>query len=116
MMTGDTYIKIDPATMISVANIIESETGKIESRYSNINNICKNLRNNWEGESSDLFINSMTEISDPLGGGDSAAARIIVSILKEYVLDLREIARKFEDTEKLNVELSGALDDDIFHV
>ena len=108
MPANGTSIKIDPQKMISVAQIIQIETGKIKQYYNSIAAQSNNLKSYWEGESANIFCTAMGQLNEQ--------TKTITTKLDEYYSDLTAIAQEFIKDEGLAVEDSQMLSTDIFHV
>ena len=108
MPVSGTSIKIDPQKMISVAQIIQTETSKIKQYYNSIASQSNNLKSYWEGESSNIFCIAMGQLNEQ--------TKTITAKLDKYYSDLMSIAQEFIKDEELTVEDSQILSTDIFHV
>ena len=102
------HVRIDPRTMISVSNIIQSETSNIKSYYSSIVSQNRNIKNHWEGENADTFFKALEQLTDQ--------TKIITDRLDKYYSDLTAIANEFIERERGAVDKVQILSTDIFNV
>ena len=96
---------IDPAHMQQVADSLEGQRVIIENCLGGIEKDAAGLEALWAGDSAEAYKASMAKIA--------AASPKIVSILAEYVRDLKEIASRFISVEQKRVIASQALPADV---
>jgi len=93
-------VTIDPVVMQSAAQIIDTQRSTIENCLSSILRDANSLKSVWEGEGASAYQAAISKIEEN--------SPILVSVLKEYVLDLNKIASDFisKDNEiKVNSEV-----------
>ena len=108
MALQGTTMTIDPAVMQSAANTVDAQRAKIENCFNSISQDANSLKPLWEGMSATSYQTTMAKIAED--------APKIVSILREYVLDLNEIASSFMTEEQKRKAQSEALPSDVFGV
>jgi len=97
---------IDPAVMLSAAQTVETQRSTIENCLNSIIRDANSLKSVWEGDSANAYQEAILKIEEN--------TPILVSVLKEYALDLNEIASSFMSEEQKRKAQSEALPGDIF--
>jgi len=97
---------IDPVVMQNTAQTIGSQWAIIENCLNSIKQSATSLKYEWEGDSATAYQTAISKIAE-----DSPK---LVSILKEYVIDLNDIARKFIAEENKRSAANAALPNDVF--
>ena len=101
-------LKIDPAKMKQTAQIFDMQLTIIDNCLKSIRDDAKTLNNVWEGESATAYQTVMGKLDEN--------SPKIVSIIKEYVQDLNNIASRFTSDEHKHEATVEALPDDVFGV
>ena len=97
-----------------MVRIIETQRSIIENNFNSIFQDAKLLKNSWEGNSADAYQPVMGKLSSIQD--QQSSATFVVNALREYALDLTNIASQFESAEKQNKAQGDALPGDIFGV
>jgi len=106
MSVQGTAVTINPEVMKSAAQIVDTQRSTIENCLNSILRDANSLKSVWEGEGANAYQAAITKIEEN--------SPILVSVLKEYVLDLNQIATAFVKTDIDNKAKSEALPSDIF--
>jgi len=107
-MSQQGTMTIDPVVMMNAAQTVDNQRSIIENCLNSIIKDAGSLKTVWEGESADAYQAAIAKIEEN--------APNVVNILKEYALDLNEIASQFiseEDKRKVHNE---TLPNDIFGI
>jgi len=94
-------VTINPAVMLSAAQTVDAQRSIIENCLNSILRDARSLKSVWEGESASAYHTAVSKIEEN--------APVLVSVLKEYVLDLNAIATDFRNTDNKIKGESGAL-------
>jgi len=99
-------VTIDPAYMLHVASLIDTQRTAIENCLGSIETDAASLKNLWEGESAAAYQESVAKIGE--------ASQSIVDIIAKYAHDLKEIAFGYITIEQIRKTASQALPADVF--
>ena len=116
MLAGSDLV-LDSKKMRTVAKVVDNQMNIIRSCFESIRNDATGLKgNDWEGDSSESYYESMKKLcsDQPLDGVISAG--IIVQTLKDYVSKLNDAADMYEANEKKLKARIEALPVDVFGV
>jgi len=105
-MSQEGTVTIDPAAMIRTAQAIDAQRAIIENCFNSIIRDANSLRTPWEGESSNAYRDAVSRIS--------TNSPKVVSVFREYVLDLNRIASAFMTEEQRRRSRNQALPGNVF--
>lgn len=116
-MPAGTDIVINTGTMRAAARVVENQMNVVMSCFESIRGDALGLKGkDWEGDSSDVYCDSMEKLCNSQLAGGTITAGYIISTLQEYVADLNKAADDFETNEQKLETASEVLPSDIFGI
>ena len=106
MTAPNSIVMIDPAVMQSAAQTVDAQRSIIENCLGSILRDANSLKSVWEGEGATAYQAAIAKIEEN--------SPVLVSVLKEYVLDLNAIAQSYQTEEQRRKAQSEALPGNIF--
>lgn len=116
-MSSGTNIAIDTIKMRAAARTIDSQLSILRSCFSGIRDDINTLRGrDWEGDSANLYIESMNKLCNDQPGAGTVTTGGIVKTLMEYSEILGNTATAFERNEEKQEDKVRGLKDQVFDV
>ena len=105
-MSQQDTMTIDPVIMLNAAQTVDAQRSIIENCLSSIIKDANSLKSVWEGESAGAYQEAIAKIEE--------SSPNVVDVLKEYALDLNEIASQFISREAERERNNAALPNNVF--
>ena len=103
---GEGFIlQVTPERLKEIADDAQEKIDKMSKAIDSFNEAAVNTKSYWNGEASDLYAKRYKELKDKLDE--------IMKRLSEYPRDLEVMAGVYEETESVNTETWGTLDNNI---
>ena len=97
-------IKVSPETLISTAGEFSNQGSTINTLTGEMMTLVTGLSSVWEGEAATTYINKFKGLEDDI--------QKMIRMVEEHVSDLEEMARVYQDSDRVGVdEASGLLSD-----
>jgi len=102
-------LKVTPEQLLSAASQFESTSNNIKAQTSNMTNLVSQISGSvWSGEAATAYKNKFRALDDDI-------SRMITTINKEVVQDLKTIAQQYKTTEQKNISDAGSLPTTLFN-
>jgi len=116
-MSGGTRITVDIKKLRAAARVIDNQQRIIMSCFTAIRDDVNTLKGrNWEGDSADVYIESMSKLCNDLPAAGTLSAGSIIQTLKEYSTILNDAATAFEKNEQKQEDRVRSLKTELFTV
>lgn len=98
-------IKVDTQTLVNAAGEFNQQGTQIASLTSEMMTLVKGLAGQWEGETSQVYINQFSQLDDDI--------QRMSNKITEFVDDLISIANVYNTFEQVNTEAAAGLETDV---
>ena len=104
MMTG-MVIKVSTERMRAAADSVESKMNVMRDSFDELDSIMRNCTSYWEGDGADHYRQVYDSYKDDISE--------VLARLREQIMDLRQMAGIYEQTEQTNTSKGASLPDDV---
>ena len=101
----DGILKVTPEKLISTANEFNGTGGQIRNITQEMLDLVNSMNSIWQGEAATAYSQKFQSLQDDM--------EKMNSMIKEHVDDLNEMAKRYQDAERKNMEDSNALAGDV---
>lgn len=98
-------IRVTPEKLIGTSQEFETTKSKVVELTNKMLDLVNGMNSIWQGDAATAYTTKFSKLSEDMNQ--------IGRMIEEHVKDLQDIAKRYQDAEKVNIENTNALASDI---